>query len=100
MNLTQRYGRDNPEIAKLWNYLYVAEGSDWEFQTELPWFVMQGLRYANAAETYVPTSTATATSTSTTSSLTYSAYLIPLVVVVIVVVAVVSFAALRSRRRR
>ena len=54
VNLTARYGADNPEIKKLWNYLYVAEGSDWEWQTPQgpAWFAMQGYRYANAATQY------------------------------------------------
>jgi len=54
VNLTSRYGADNPEIKKLWNYLYVAEGSDWEWQTPQgpAWFAMQGYRYASAATQY------------------------------------------------
>ena len=54
VNLTARYGADNPEIKKLWNYLYIAEGSDWEWQTPQgpAWFAMQGYRYANAATQY------------------------------------------------
>jgi alpha-amylase/alpha-mannosidase (GH57 family) len=54
VNLTASYGANNPEIKKLWNYLYVAEGSDWEFQTPSgpAWFAMQGYRYANAATEY------------------------------------------------
>jgi len=60
VNLTARYGADNPEIKKLWNYLYIAEGSDWEWQTPQgpAWFAMQGYRYANAATQYqAPTTT-------------------------------------------
>jgi len=54
VNLTARYGSNNPEIKKLWNYLYIAEGSDWEWQTPNgpTWFAMQGYRYANAATQY------------------------------------------------
>ena len=54
VNLTAKYGANNPEIKKLWNYLYVAEGSDWEWQTPQgpSWFAMQGYRYANAAIQY------------------------------------------------
>jgi alpha-amylase/alpha-mannosidase (GH57 family) len=54
VNLTARYGANNPEIKKLWNYLYIAEGSDWEWQTPSgpAWFAMQGYRYANAAADY------------------------------------------------
>ena len=54
VNLTARYGADNIEIKKLWNYLYIAEGSDWEWQTPQgsPWFAMQAYRYANAATQY------------------------------------------------
>jgi len=54
VNLTARYGASDPEIKKLWNYLYVAEGSDWEWQTPQgpAWFAMQGYRYANAATEY------------------------------------------------
>jgi alpha-amylase/alpha-mannosidase (GH57 family) len=54
VNLTARYGANDPEIKKLWNYLYIAEGSDWEWQTpEGPaWFAMQGYRYADAATEY------------------------------------------------
>ncbi|WP_088899912.1 glycoside hydrolase [Sulfolobus acidocaldarius] len=42
----------NP-IATLWNYLYVAEGSDWTWQTGPPsngpsWFMYQALNYTNA----------------------------------------------------
>jgi alpha-amylase/alpha-mannosidase (GH57 family) len=57
VNLTARYGANDPEIKKLWNYLYIAEGSDWEWQTpEGPaWFAMQGYRYANAATEYQAT---------------------------------------------
>jgi alpha-amylase/alpha-mannosidase (GH57 family) len=55
VNLTARYGVNDPEIKKLWNYLYVAEGSDWEWQTPSgpAWFAMQGYRYANAAMQYI-----------------------------------------------
>jgi len=54
VNLTATYGANNPEIKKLWNYLYIAEGSDWEWQTPTgpAWFAMQGYRYANAATMY------------------------------------------------
>lgn len=54
VNLTAQYGSNNPEIKKLWNYLYVAEGSDWEWQTPSgpAWFAMQGYRYAAAATQY------------------------------------------------
>jgi alpha-amylase/alpha-mannosidase (GH57 family) len=54
VNLTAQYGANNPEIKKLWNYFYIAEGSDWEWQTpEGPaWFAMQGYRYANASTQY------------------------------------------------
>ena len=54
VNLTAQYGANNPEIKKLWNYLYIAEGSDWEWNTPQgnPWFAMQGYRYANAATQY------------------------------------------------
>jgi alpha-amylase/alpha-mannosidase (GH57 family) len=54
VNLTKQYGANDPEIKKLWNYFYVAEGSDWEWQTpEGPaWFAMQGYRYAAAATQY------------------------------------------------
>jgi len=54
VNLTAQYGGNNPEIKKLWNYLYIAEGSDWEWQTPNgpAWFAMQGYRYANAATQY------------------------------------------------
>jgi hypothetical protein len=54
VNLTAQYGANNPEIKKLWNYLYIAEGSDWEWQTPngSPWFAMQGYRYASAATVY------------------------------------------------
>ena len=56
VNLTKQYGANDPEIKKLWNYFYVAEGSDWEWQTpEGPaWFAMQGYRYAAAAIQYEP----------------------------------------------
>jgi hypothetical protein len=56
VNLTAENGANNPEIQKLWNYLYVAEGSDWEWQTPSgpAWFAMQGLRYADAAVQYQP----------------------------------------------
>ena len=55
VNLTSQYGANNPEIKKLWNYLYIAEGSDWEWQTPTgpAWFAMQGYRYAAAASQYV-----------------------------------------------
>jgi alpha-amylase/alpha-mannosidase (GH57 family) len=64
VNLTARYGANNPEIKKLWNYLYVAEGSDWEWQTPSgpSWFAMQGYRYANAATGYLPPPLPTSTS--------------------------------------
>jgi len=54
VNLTAIYGANNPEIKKLWNYLYIAEGSDWEWQTPNgpAWFAMQGYRYAKAATIY------------------------------------------------
>jgi MYXO-CTERM domain-containing protein len=54
VNLTARYGANDPEVKKLWNYLYVAEGSDWEWQTPggPAWFAMQGYRYANASIQY------------------------------------------------
>jgi alpha-amylase/alpha-mannosidase (GH57 family) len=54
VNLTARYGANDPEIKRLWNYLYVAEGSDWEWQTPQgpSWFAMQGYRYANASVQY------------------------------------------------
>ena len=54
VNLTAQYGASNPEIKKLWNYLYIAEGSDWEWQTPTgpTWFAMQGYRYAAAASNY------------------------------------------------
>ena len=54
VNLTAQYGANNPEIKKLWNYLYIAEGSDWEWQTPTgpTWFAMQGYRYAAAASQY------------------------------------------------
>jgi len=54
VNLTAIYGSSNPEIKKLWNYLYIAEGSDWEWQTPSgpSWFAMQGYRYAKAATMY------------------------------------------------
>jgi len=56
VNLTTQYGASNPEIKKLWNYLYIAEGSDWEWQTPTgpTWFAMQGYRYAAAASQYQP----------------------------------------------
>jgi alpha-amylase/alpha-mannosidase (GH57 family) len=56
VNLTAQYGVNSPEIQELWNYLYVAEGSDWEWQTPSgpAWFAMQGLRYADAAAQYKP----------------------------------------------
>jgi len=59
VNLTATYGANNPEIKKLWNYLYIAEGSDWEWQTPSgpSWFAMQGYRYANAATIYQPPAT-------------------------------------------
>ena len=55
VNLTATYGANNPEIKKLWNYLYIAEGSDWEWQTPNgpAWFAMQAYRYASAATMYV-----------------------------------------------
>jgi len=55
VNLTAQYGASNPEIKKLWNYLYIAEGSDWEWQTPTgpTWFAMQGYRYAAAASQYL-----------------------------------------------
>ena len=55
VNLTDTYGANNPEIKKLWNYLYIAEGSDWEWQTPQgpAWFAMQGYRYADAAADYL-----------------------------------------------
>ena len=54
VNLTAKYGDSNPEIKKLWNYLYIAEGSDWEWQTPQgsPWFAMQAYRYINASTQY------------------------------------------------
>jgi alpha-amylase/alpha-mannosidase (GH57 family) len=54
VNLTSKYGASDPEIKKLWNYLYIAEGSDWEWQTPSgpAWFAMQGYRYADAATRY------------------------------------------------
>ena len=54
VNLTSKYGANNPEIKKLWNFLYIAEGSDWEWQTPQgsSWFAMQGYRYASAATQY------------------------------------------------
>jgi len=53
VNLTKRYGKDDPRIMRMWNYLYVAEGSDWEWQTPTgpAWFAFQGYRYAQAAMT-------------------------------------------------
>ena len=54
VNLTAHYGVKDPEIRRLWNHLYVAEGSDWEWQTPSgpAWFAMQGYRYASAATQY------------------------------------------------
>jgi alpha-amylase/alpha-mannosidase (GH57 family) len=51
VNLTNTYGMNNASIKKLWNDLYIAEGSDWEWQTPggPAWFAMQGYRYAQAA---------------------------------------------------
>jgi Glycosyl hydrolase family 57 len=53
VNLTNTYGMNNQTIKKLWNDLYIAEGSDWEWQTPggPAWFAMQGYRYAQAATT-------------------------------------------------
>ena len=100
VNLTKQYGSNNPEILKLWNYLYVAEGSDWEWQTPTgpAWFAMQGLRYAKAAETFVPLTT-TAT-TSATGPPKYSPYLIPAIAAAAVMVALGTAFAYWFRRRR
>ena len=75
VNLTARYGADNPEIKKLWNYLYVAEGSDWEWQTPQgpAWFAMQGYRYAYAATQFqAPPNAYQVTATSPSQYSTYA----------------------------
>jgi alpha-amylase/alpha-mannosidase (GH57 family) len=94
VNLTATYGANNPEIKKLWNYLYIAEGSDWEWQTPNgpAWFAMQAYRYANAATVYQAPAVVIQTSP-------WSSYL-----VVIAAVAAVLFVAglglVVARRRR
>jgi len=96
VNLTARYGADNPEIKKLWNYLYIAEGSDWEWQTPQgpPWFAMQGYRYANAATQYqAPPSLYQPTGTPPSQSLTYA-------VAIGGVVALAGVCLFLARRRR
>jgi hypothetical protein len=115
VNLTNTYGASNPEIKKLWNYLYIAEGSDWEWQTPSgpAWFAMQGYRYAAAAAEYQPpasvsTTTSVSTSISTTVSTSvsaggtspwsyYTAY--ASAAAVAVVLLAVGFVILRRRRK-
>jgi alpha-amylase/alpha-mannosidase (GH57 family) len=92
VNLTARYGSDNSEIKRLWNYLYVAEGSDWEWQTPQgpPWFSMQGLRYAAAADLYVPPST--------TAGSGEFVYVTPIVIVAVILTISLAFIAWRRKR--
>jgi alpha-amylase/alpha-mannosidase (GH57 family) len=92
VNLTSQYGANNPEIKKLWNYLYIAEGSDWEWQTPQgpSWFAMQGYRYATAAAQYQAPSPPPAATSS-----------FPLYAVAVVgVVAIVGVVLFLSRRRK
>jgi alpha-amylase/alpha-mannosidase (GH57 family) len=92
VNLTSQYGANNPEIKKLWNYLYVAEGSDWEWQTPTgpAWFAMQGYRYAAAASQYV----------APTVSVTSQASPYPLYAAVSASVAIIAAAVLMVWRKR
>lgn len=99
VNITSVYGASNPEIEKLWNYLYIAEGSDWEWNTPGPsWFAMQGYRYADAAMTFeVPRTTTSQGGGPPPWSGTYAA---PLALGGFAAVAVASFAVLWLRRKR
>jgi len=102
VNLTNIYGSSNPEIEKLWNYLYVAEGSDWEWQTPSgpAWFAMQGYRYAEAAATYQAQTT---TTTSQTSAITTSGpadYTLPFAGAAAATVVTMSLLVVWRRRRR
>jgi hypothetical protein len=93
VNLTAQYGANNPEIKKLWNYLYTAEGSDWEWQTPggPAWFAMQGYRYARAATDYqAPVPTAP-------PPMNWPVYLAA-VVGAVVILAVAGFAYVRRRK--
>jgi hypothetical protein len=92
VNLTSTYGANNPEIEKLWNYLYIAEGSDWEWQTPSgpAWFAMQGYRYAAAAADYL----APAASPTGTPWYPYAA-----AAGVVAVAALVALLAVRRRRK-
>jgi alpha-amylase/alpha-mannosidase (GH57 family) len=102
VNLTKQYGADNPEIQKLWNYLYIAEGSDWEWQTPGPtWFAMQGYRYATAAMTYVPPAASTTTAaTLGPSSAGLAAYALPLAITTGAVVLIASLLVVRRGRKK
>ena len=99
VNLTSQYGANNPEIKKLWNYLYISEGSDWEWNTPgNPWFAMQGYRYADAAMTF-SAQNSTTTGEKGPPPLPVP-YVLPLALGVVAGAAAVSFAFLWSRRRR
>ena len=100
VNLTATYGANNPEIKKLWNYLYIAEGSDWEWQTPGPeWFAMQGYRYAAAASAYNVLVTTTS-QTLTASQAVPPVPLLPLLGVAAVAAGVVIVVFAWSRRKR
>jgi len=91
VNLTARYGASDPEIKKLWNYLYIAEGSDWEWQTPSgdPWFAMQAYRYANASTQYL--------ASANPSSFPWQGYLV--VTAGVAVLAAAALLVLRHRRK-
>jgi alpha-amylase/alpha-mannosidase (GH57 family) len=93
VNLTSQYGANNPEIKKLWNYFYVAEGSDWEWQTPQgpAWFAMQGYRYANAATEYQAPASPPASSNSLATYIAVAA-------VAAVALAAAAFVAVRRRK--
>ncbi|MGD0477960.1 MAG: hypothetical protein ABSB29_07330 [Nitrososphaerales archaeon] len=102
VNLTKQYGSSNPEIRKLWNYLYVAEGSDWEWQTPSgpAWFAMQGYRYADAAATYQAQTTTTTSQTSGFATSGWSDYALPLAGAAAATVVILSLLVVWRRRRR
>jgi hypothetical protein len=101
VNLTKQYGSNDPRIVKLWNYLYIAEGSDWEWQTPGPvWFAMQGYRYADAAMTLPVRATATTSQTTGTATARSTALVLSTIAVAAATVVILSLLVMRRRRKR
>ncbi len=105
VNLTNVYGMNNQSIKKLWNDLYIAEGSDWEWQTPggPAWFAMQGYRYAQAATILPargPSPPYVSILPSTTSPEMTSSYESLVIVAVVVIAISVSALFVLTRLRR